>query len=382
MIDESIMEKIVSLPKESEKMEELEAELKETGFPITNFNKGGIFYHLLRLSVRVGLELKKLARTIINSSFMKHAEGDWLEIKAADYSKYRKPAVKAAGYITIFRYDCANALQITKGHAFKTLPDISGRELKFYVLENTVLKPGEATGKVLVEAGQVGASYNIEPGKIKVSMIHLEGVDRVANEPGWLYREGAEAETDKSLRERCLSSFSELATRTIEEKLVNAAKSIPGVLYARVDAQHPRGQGTVDIIITGAAGEASPELIERVDIAIEDLKGNYEDYLVKSSEIVRQNFELVIYITEDTALYGVQEQAEELIEKMMDLARTNLSVLYRDSIIQILSNSILNYLKTDIISPAADVELDKNKVIMLGNVSITIKNIETSDIDV
>lgn len=382
MIDESIMEKIVSLPKESEKMEELEAELKETGFPITNFNKGGIFYHLLRLSVRVGLELKKLARTIINSSFMKHAEGDWLEIKAADYSKYRKPAVKAAGYITIFRYDCANALQITKGHAFKTLPDISGRELKFYVLENTVLKPGETTGKVLVEAEQAGISYNIELGKIKVSMIHLEGVEKIENESGWLYREGAEAETDKSLRERCLSSFSELATRTIEEKLVNAAKSIPGVLYARVDAQHPRGQGTVDIIITGAAGEASPELIEQVGIAIEDLKGNYEDYLVKSSEIVRQNFELVIYLTEDTALYGVQEQAEKLIKKMMDLTRTNLSVLYRDSIIQTLSNSILNYLKTDIISPAADVELDKNKVIMLGNVNITIKNIETSDIDV
>ena len=96
-----------------------------------------------------------------------------------------------------------------------------------------------------------------------------------------------------------MSSWAELATRTIEEKLRNAAKSVPGVLDARNPAY--RLPGINDRVftavelqflasgirfrfkVTGAAGEASPELVRKVGDAIEPLKGNYEDYLVKSS---------------------------------------------------------------------------------------------------
>lgn len=90
MIDESIMEKIIPLPDEDEEMEKVQGELEGEGFPITNFKKGGIFYHLCRMLVTIYIELKELARTIVNGCFIKHAEGDWLKIKAADYSKQRQ----------------------------------------------------------------------------------------------------------------------------------------------------------------------------------------------------------------------------------------------------------------------------------------------------
>ena len=51
MIDESIMEKIIPLPDEDEEMEKVQGELEGEGFPITNFKKGGIFYHLCRMLV-------------------------------------------------------------------------------------------------------------------------------------------------------------------------------------------------------------------------------------------------------------------------------------------------------------------------------------------
>lgn len=375
MIDENIMDKVIPLPEEETVIEELQRELEAEGFPVTNFNKGGIFYHLARLSVRIGLELKQLARTILNSCFIKHAEGDWLEIKAADYSKSRKAAVKAQGYVTIYREEFANALQITKGHGFKTLPDRQGQELKFYVVETTVIGAGEATGKVLVEAAEAGTFYNILPGKITQSMIHLEGVGRVENAEDWLYREGTEEETDQSLRERCVSSYAELATRTIEEKLRNAAKSVSGVLYARIDAQHPRGQGTVDVIITGAAGEASPAVLEAVAEEIEPLKGNYEDYLVKSAEVVKQDFVVTVWLDADTSTVGVAEQAEELLQKMMCLDRGKLNVLYLDNVIKVLS-SITGYCKTDVITPETDLVMNKNKVIVAGEITVTVKNVE------
>lgn len=375
MIDESIMEKIIPIPGEDEEMEKVQGELEDEGFPITNFKKGGIFYHLCRMLVAIYIELKELARAIVNSCFIKHAEGDWLKIKAADYSKQQKEAKAAKGYVTIYRNEYNNALQVTKGHCFKTEPDAGGKELKFYCCENTAIDAGEPVGRVLVEAEAPGTYYNIAPGRITISMIHLDGMDHVTNEEGWLFEEGAEEEDLEDLRDRCMSSWAELATRTIEEKLRNAAKSVPGVLDARIDAQHPRGQGTVDVIVTGAAGEASPELIRRVGEAIEPLKGNYEDYLVKSSEVVRQAFELVVYLAEDAATDGVDAQAAKLIEGMMALTRGEMNTLYRDSIIQVLSTKIDNYRKTDILQPSGDMLLGQDKVIMAGDINVTVRNV-------
>lgn len=375
MIDESIMEKIIPIPEEDEEMEKVQGELEDEGFPITNFKKGGVFYHLCRMLVTIYIEQKELARVIVNSCFIKHAEGDWLKIKAADYSKQQKEAKAAKGYVTIYRNEYNNALQVTKGHCFKTEPDAGGKELKFYCCENTVIDAGEPVGRVLVEAEAPGTYYNIAPGRISISMIHLDGMDYVTNEEDWLFEEGAEEEDLEDLRDRCMSSWAELATRTIEEKLRNAAKSVPGVLDARIDAQHPRGQGTVDVIVTGAAGEASPELIRRVGEAIEPLKGNYEDYLVKSSEVVRQAFELVVYLAEDAATDGVDAQAAKLIEEMMALTRGEMNTLYRDSIIQVLSTKIDNYRKTDILQPSEDMLLGQDKVIMAGDINVTVRNV-------
>ena len=347
MIDESIMEKIIPLPDEDEEMEKVQGELEGEGFPITNFKKGGIFYHLCRMLVTIYIELKELARTIVNGCFIKHAEGDWLKIKSADYSKQQKEAKAARGYVSIYRSEYNNALQVTKGHCFKTEPDAGGNELKFYCCENTVIDAGEPVGRVLVEAEATGTYYNIAPGRITISMIHLDGVDYVTNDDDWLFEEGA-------------------------------AKAVPGVLDARIDAQHPRGQGTVDVIVTGAAGEASPELIRKVGEAIEPLKGNYEDYLVKSSEVVRQDFELVIYLAEDAATDGVDAQATKLIEDMMALTRGEMNTLYRDSIIQVLSTKIDNYRKTDILQPSDDMVLEQDKVIMAGDINVTVRNVVQS----
>ena len=378
MIDESIMEKIIPIPDEDEEMEKVQGELEDEGFPVTNFKKGGVFYHLCRMLVTIYIELKELARVIVNSCFIKHAEGDWLKIKAADYSKQQKEAKAAKGYVTIYRNEYNSALQVTKGHCFKTEPDAGGKELKFYCCENTVIDAGEPVGRVLVEAEAPGTFYNIAPGRISISMIHLDGMDYVTNEEDWLFEEGAEEEDLEDLRDRCMSSWAELATRTIEEKLRNAAKSVPGVLDARIDAQHPRGQGTVDVIVTGAAGEASPELIRKVGDAIEPLKGNYEDYLVKSSEVVRQAFELVVYLAEDAATEGVDAQAEKLIEEMMALTRGEMNTLYRDSIIQALSTKIDNYRKTDILQPSEDMVLEQDKIIMAGDITVAVRNVAQS----
>lgn len=376
MIDEEILDKVCPIPDEDETMEEIKGKLGEEGFIINNFNKGGIFYIIIRIFVLIYIDIKRLARSIINNLFIKHAEGDWLEIKVADVGKKRKEAIKTRGYVTLYRDDYQNALQITKGHMFKTLPDVNGKELKFYVLDTTVIGAGEKSGKVLVEAESPGTGYNVSTGKITVSMIHLDGVVSVSNEEGWLYEEGADIEDLEDLRTRAEDAWSELAERTTEEKLINVSKKVSGVLDVRVDAQHPRGQGTTDIIITSTSGEATQELLKKVENATVYLKGNYDDFLYKSSTIVNVDIKLTLYIVKDASTDGVQQTAEKTIEKFMQLSsREELNCLYMDDIRYALKSDIETYKRAEISSPDGDIELDKGKVIMLGGIEVIVKNV-------
>lgn len=376
MIDEEILDKVCPIPDEDETMEEIKGKLGEEGFIINNFNKGGIFYIIIRIFVLIYIDIKRLARSIINNLFIKHAEGDWLEIKVADVGKKRKEAIKTRGYVTLYRDDYQNALQITKGHMFKTLPDVNGKELKFYVLDTTVIGAGEKSGKVLVEAESPGTGYNVSTGKITVSMIHLDGVVSVSNEEGWLYEEGADIEDLEDLRTRAEDAWSELAERTTEEKLINVSKKVSGVLDVRVDAQHPRGQGTTDIIITSTSGEATQELLKKVENATAYLKGNYDDFLYKSSTIVNVDIKLTLYIAKDASTDGVQQTAEKTIEKFMQLSsREELNCLYMDDIRYALKSDIETYKRAEISSPDGDIELDKEKVIMLGGIEVIVKNV-------
>lgn len=376
MIDEEILDKVCPIPDEDETMEEIKGKLGEEGFIINNFNKGGIFYIIIRIFVLIYIDIKRLARSIINNLFIKHAEGDWLEIKVADVGKKRKEAIKTRGYVTLYRDDYQNALQITKGHMFKTLPDVNGKELKFYVLDTTVIGAGEKSGKVLVEAESPGTGYNVSTGKITVSMIHLDGVVSVSNEEGWLYEEGADIEDLEDLRTRAEDAWSELAERTTEEKLINVSKKVSGVLDVRVDAQHPRGQGTTDIIITSTSGEATQELLKKIENATAYLKGNYDDFLYKSSTIVNVDIKLTLYIAKDASTDGVQQTAEKTIEKFMQLSsREELNCLYMDDIRYALKSDIETYKRAEISSPDGDIELDKGKVIMLGGIEVIVKNV-------
>ena len=128
-------------------------------------------------------------------------------------------------------------------------------------------------------------AYNFPADKITVSMIHLDGVSSINNEENWLYEEGADIEDLESLRERCLEAWSELAERTTASKLKSVAKAVPGVLDVQIDDQHPRGQGTADIIITSTSGAATQELLNKVEAATEYLKNNYDNFLFKSSKM-------------------------------------------------------------------------------------------------
>lgn len=376
MIPDDVMEKIIKVPAEEEYMEELIEKLSERGFTITNFSKGGVFYTLLYVVVHGLIQLKQLAVEMVNSAFMLHCPEDWVEIRAADYAKYLKEGIKTRGYVNVYRREYSYPVKIRKGHPFVTRTGEDGTYLTYYAVEDTVLQEGKEVCRVLVEAEQPGVGYNVAAGKIRRTLVHIEGYDHVENGAEWLVEAGTETEEIEALRQRCINSRAENAKFNTDRKLKSIVESISGVMTADIDSQSPRGEGTVDIIITGPEGTANDSLISRVEAAIKEMEGSYGDYLVKSAESLEQNFVLTVYLEQGIGTEGYDEQVQAAIQDLMKVSkRKELHTLYRDEIVGKLISTINGYKKSDIVVPAEDVVVDKGKVIVAGNITVTIKNI-------
>lgn len=375
MIDKKTLDEVLPLPEIEERRDELVAELKAAGFVITNFHSGGVFYTLLMIVLRIEREFKMFLRGFLNNAFVTHASGVWLDLKAADYSKKRKKAQKAQGLVTVSRTDAeGDAVRIEKGHVFKTQKDINGEELRFFALETTILQRGAWAVDVLVEAEMEGSRYNVPEGQITRSLTFLNGVDGITNGPDWITREGSDTEDDDGLKTRTLRSWAELAARPIEDTFINAAEGVPGVLFAQADCQHPRGQGTVDVIVTGTAGEATEGLLDEVREAVDKIAGPYDNILVKSSVVVPQDIEVAV-TTGDVA-------DDEEIEATVAHILTELLAVRKGRKFYELTLSDINHAIRDgyaastnveVITPAQDVKLDKDKVITLGAVTVTVR---------
>ena len=367
MIDKDILDEVLPVP-------ELE-KLKKEGFAITNFHSGGVFYTLLLIVLRVKVEFTELLRDVLNNMFLTHASGVWVDLKAADYGKKRKKAQKTQGLVTLSRTnDQGEAVKIPKGHVFKTEKDVNGEELRFFVLEAAVLQKGARSVDVLVEAEKEGSRYNVPEAQITRSLTFLNGIDSISNGEDWIVREGSDTEDDESLRTRGLRSWSELAARSIEDTFINTAEAVPGVLFAQADCDHPRGQGTVDVIVTGTAGEATEGLLKEVREAVDKIAGPYDNILVKSSVTVDQDIELIITTGSADSDEDIENRVKAILTELLAVRRgRKLNELTRSDINFAVRNGYSSATNAEITVPAQDVKLDKDKVITLGAVNVTVE---------
>lgn len=375
MIDKAILDEVLPVPELETLKEEKIAELKEEGFAITNFHSGGVFYTLLLIVLRIKIEFTELLRAILNNMTLTHSTGAWLDIKAADYGKKRKKAQKAQGLVTLSRTnDQGEAVKIEKGHIFKTKKDINGEELRFFAIEAAVLQKGSRSVDVLVEAEKEGSRYNVPEGQITRSLTFLNGIDGITNGEDWIVREGSDTEDDEGLRTRALRSWSELAARSIEDTFINAAEAVQGVLFAQADCDHPRGQGTVDVIVTGTAGEATEGLLDEVRDAVDKIAGPYDNVLVKSSTTVSQDIEVAVSTSDVSEDEDIKNRISAILAELLAVRKgRRFNELRRSDINFAIRSNYSAATNAEIITPAEDVVLEKDKVITLGSVSVTVR---------
>lgn len=376
MIDKEILDEVLPVPDLVELKDKTVAELKEEGFVITNFHSGGIFYTLLMIVLRIKIEFTELLRGVLNNMFVTHASEAWLDLKAADYAKKRKKAQKTQGLVTLSRLegdDGGEAVKIAKGQVFKTERDINGEELRFVTLSSAVLQKGAQAVDILIEAEKEGSRYNVPQGQITRSLTYL-GELKISNGEKWIVKEGSDTEDDSGLKSRSLRSWAELGMRAIEDTFINAAESVPGVLFAQADCDHPRGQGTVDVIVTGTAGQSTEGLLDAVREKVNEIVGPYDDVLVKSSVTVTQDVTIDITVNDASNDEEAQSKTSALVAEHLAVRKgRKLNELIRSDLNFAVRNGYKETTNAEIIEPDQDVKLTRDKVIILGNVTVNVR---------
>lgn len=375
MIDNDILDRIFPVQDLDELKKDQVEKLQKNGFTVTNFNSGGIFNTILMIILQAKLELTQMLRSMLNTLYVRHADDEWLGLLAADFSKVRKSALKTRGNLTLKRDGSTDtAFVIPAGVVFKTDMDINGEELRFFSIEKVVIPKKEVLIKVPVEAEMEGSRYNIPPGQITRCMQHLEGVTSITNEKGWITTEGSDIEEWESLRDRTLGAWDLLATMPTAAKYKNICESVEGVLHVSVNQLHPRGQGTVDIVVTGTAGEATSELLQKVQEAADQIKAPDDDVLVKSAVIVYQDIVLQIVLPKLVSDEGIEERIKRVIANYFKISHErNLNEFIHYDLLYMIKNSLPLIKNVKIVSPEEDVILGTDKVIVCGTMEISIE---------
>ena len=133
--------------------------------------------------------------------------------------------------------------------------------------------------------------------------------------------------------------------------------------------QHPRGQGTIDIIITGPEGYPSQTLIDSVQTHIENRKYICADPLVKGPQIREIDIITTLYLPPDEGEEEmVKQQAIQLLAAMdFDIGES----LYTSDVIHLLRREIEELLHVTVETENAIVSPEE--IIQIGTIDVTVE---------
>jgi uncharacterized phage protein gp47/JayE len=352
------------------------SELKASGSKITNLNAGGVFRTLAELSMQGAADLYDLLTAVVPQGFASDATGQWLDAKCAEVGIARKPATKTEGLVVFGRAAAGSSVVVPAGAIGQTASGLDP-ELRFVVTEETVIPAAELEYPVPVRAEFAGADYNVGAGLIATLVTYIYGVDYVRNDADWITTEGADEETDDSLRARYFLRWLEIAQPGNKDSYVFWAMSVAGVTSVTVDDAQPRGQGTVDVIIYGS-GAPSQALIDAVTEYIEDRRPLCANVLVKAPTELLTNVAVVITVHptygDAAAIAATATSYIRALFGLEDVAGIEpLGIgesLYRARLIALVM-SIPNVLSVTVSAPAADVLAAVDELVVLDALEVT-----------
>ena len=121
-------------------------------------------------------------------------------------------------------------------------------------------------------------------------------------------------------------------------------------------------------------GAATEKLLEEVRKAADSIKGEYDNILVKSADTTYQNVDLTITLPGLAADEGIAERAEAIVIDYFKIDQDrNLNEFILFDLSYALKKGIEIIKNVKYTVPQEDVIVDKDQVIILGQVKITIE---------
>lgn len=301
--------------------------------------------------------------------------GEWLDVHAAQVDETRKPATKTRGNVLFLRGEQTGNVRIPAGRIVRTRPDGAGAVYRYVTEAFAVLPEGAESVAVPGVAEEYGQGSNAAAGQIAELVTPVEGIRGVTNAADWLTSEGADKESDASLQRRYELAWRARAgvTRAAYEA---AALSVPGVVDVYVADQHPRGEGTVDVVVQGAAGMPTAKLLEAVKTALDNAIVVNHDLQVKAPVPVFVSVRAVLELLSGDA-DTIRAQAESWIKAMFtygedaDIPRFSIG---RDVVRDRLASGIVSISGVKRIrweSPQEDVEIPADGLAVLAELSLS-----------
>lgn len=262
--------------------------LPANSFPLTNYISGDPLRTLLEIAGEGISDSERMVTGLGENGYLATASGPWLDVYTeSQYGVARQPSTFARGLIRFYATPIS-AIQVPAGMILGTL-----NGLKFLSAEAVTVPPG-GYADVEIRAEGPGNAYNVLSGTITIIHTPLPGLS-ASNLAGWLLEAGADTETDAALRARAGLRWAEQGGgATAKAYEYWALTAHPAVDRVRVLDEHPRGQGTVDVIVWGTGGLGN-EVVEAVNTYIQERRPVTADVQVYSARPSNTAFTLDLY---------------------------------------------------------------------------------------
>ncbi|NUN13502.1 MAG: baseplate J/gp47 family protein [Myxococcales bacterium] len=271
------------------------AKLQELGSKLTNWNKLSRLRTFTESVLQPTAELYGLLLKVLPQGFLRYATGEWVDLHAKDMDDERKPAVAAQWTVRFVRQDGGSGnVVIAAKTRIATLPMSNGITIECATLEAAVLPDNDDTVECLAECIVEGVAGNVGAGTMTVLVNPIAGIASASNIS--LEIAGEDEESDDAVIDRLVQKWDALGYGSNAAAYESWAAKVAGVRDVWVDGQHPRGQGTVDVYITGPAGLPTESLLLAVHEAVQQKRALCANVLIKSPVAVEVEIEATLYL--------------------------------------------------------------------------------------
>lgn len=302
------------------------------------------------------------AEWVDRQCFPQTAAGEFLDKHAQLRGLARRQATAAQGTIR-FSTDAAAATDLVVPAGTVCL---TAGAVRFETTQEAVLEAGETAVDVPARAVEPGAAGNAAAGTIRAMAVAPVGVSGCTNPAG--FSGGTDEEEDEALRARVLETYQRMPNGANAAFYQQGAMSFPQVAAASV-IPRPRGVGSVDVVITTAAGVPDQSLLTEVEDYFEARREIAVDVQVKAPEVEPITVTARVQPEEGRDCESVCQAAEQAVQSWFDgrlLGQDVLRAKLGDIIFSV--DGVKNYVLD---APAADVTVDSGTLPRLTSVAVT-----------